>query len=254
MSKKNLNQKITFKELSDPLEFKQCIMIQNELWAGKTSHFPLSCLSLLPFIGGVVIGAFDKESLVGFVYGAPAVFEGEMAHWSGRLGVLNTYQNLNLGLLLKEKQRIWCLNQGIKSLYWSFDPLQSKNAHFNLNKCKASVYQICPKWYPKQLGVTIKMQDRFIVKWESNNTANESQNVLSKEIFNDIINYDKCLTKSNRLKVAIPLSIDSDINQNQIRKKFSQIFNQLQKETFEVEGFFRDKTQGYYIFKKKKRE
>jgi predicted GNAT superfamily acetyltransferase len=85
-------------------------------------------------VGGVLAGAYDKETLVGFVYGFPGLEDGELTHHSHMLAVKPTQRNLNLGYKLKLAQRERVLAQGIKRITWTFDPLQSLNAYLNFNK------------------------------------------------------------------------------------------------------------------------
>jgi predicted GNAT superfamily acetyltransferase len=50
------------------------------------------------------------------------------------LAVKSGYRNYHLGQKLKLAQRERVLAQGINIMTWTFDPLQSPNAHFNFNK------------------------------------------------------------------------------------------------------------------------
>jgi predicted GNAT superfamily acetyltransferase len=84
--------------------------------------------------GGVLLGAFDGEKMVGFVYGFVSFEKGQMAHHSHMLAVLDDYRNHHLGEKLKRAQADFVLKQGISIMSWTFDPLQSLNAYFNFNK------------------------------------------------------------------------------------------------------------------------
>jgi predicted GNAT superfamily acetyltransferase len=84
--------------------------------------------------GGVMLGAFDGEKMVGFAYGFVSFEKGQMAHHSHMLAVLPEYRNYKLGEKLKRAQREFVLQQGISMMSWTFDPLQSLNAYFNFNK------------------------------------------------------------------------------------------------------------------------
>ncbi len=95
---------------------------------------PLSHLVAVKAAGGVLLGAFDRETLVGFVYGFVSYEYGQMAHHSHMLAVKSAYRNFNLGQKLKLAQRERVLAQGITLMTWTFDPLQSLNAYFNFNK------------------------------------------------------------------------------------------------------------------------
>ncbi|AUI58628.1 hypothetical protein [Amycolatopsis sp. BJA-103] len=43
-----------------------------------------------------------------------------------------------VGFALKQAQRVWALDHGATSMIWTFDPLVSRNAHFNLAKLGAT--------------------------------------------------------------------------------------------------------------------
>ncbi len=84
--------------------------------------------------GGVLLGAFDGEKMVGFAYGFVSYERGQMAHHSHMLAVLPEYRNYKLGEKLKRAQAEFVMKQGITMMSWTFDPLQSLNAYFNFNK------------------------------------------------------------------------------------------------------------------------
>ena len=81
-----------------------------------------------------MIGARDGRTLVGFVYGFVALERGRTMHHSHMLAVKPAYRNSDVGYRLKLAQRERVLAQGITRITWTFDPLQSLNAHFNFRK------------------------------------------------------------------------------------------------------------------------
>ena len=85
--------------------------------------------------GGMAIGAFDGDRLVGSVYGF-ATHQPEVLH-SHYLAVDPEYRRSGLGVALKHRQREWCLANGRTSMRWTFDPLQLGNAHLNLRSLRA---------------------------------------------------------------------------------------------------------------------
>jgi len=95
---------------------------------------PLSHLVATKAGGGVLLGAFEGEILIGFAYGFVSHEHGTVAHHSHMLAVKPAYRNFNLGYKLKLAQRERVLAQGINVMTWTFDPLQSLNAYFNFNK------------------------------------------------------------------------------------------------------------------------
>ena len=120
-------------------EFQDCVRLQKEAWgSGFSDLVGVAILKVSQRLGGIAAGAYDESGeLAGFVYGMTGVESGEVVHWSDMLAVRPGLQNAGLGARLKAYQRDRLLAMGITSVYWTFDPLESKNAHLNLNKLGA---------------------------------------------------------------------------------------------------------------------
>lgn len=82
--------------------------------------------------GGVVIGAYDGERMIGMSFGLPVRRENQWILWSHMTGVTPSYQGRGVGFGLKQAQRKWALDYGYNAIGWTFDPLQRGNAKFNL--------------------------------------------------------------------------------------------------------------------------
>src|SRR5829696_4198087 len=129
------NSNIRIREIDEVADMRAVEELQKEIWGiPDLDVVPLTHLVAAREAGGVLIGAFDGETLVGFVYGFPSFERGEMAHHSHMLAVKPAYRNFDLGRRLKLAQRDQVVAQGIDLMSWTFDPLQSLNAHFNFNK------------------------------------------------------------------------------------------------------------------------
>src|SRR2546430_9685149 len=82
-------------------------------------------------------------------------------------GVLSDYRDRGVGRMLKLYQRDEALSRGIRLIQWTFDPLELRNAHFNLNRLGA----ICREYLPNLYGVTTSplhrrlATDRLLVEW-----------------------------------------------------------------------------------------
>ena len=109
--------------------------LQKEVWGlPDLDVVPTTQLVAAKAAGGVLIGAFDGETLIGFVYGFVGCENGRMTHHSHMLAVKPGYRDRSLGFRLKCAQRDFVLSQGITDMTWTFDPLQSLNAHFNFGR------------------------------------------------------------------------------------------------------------------------
>ena len=95
---------------------------------------PATILYVAQKVGGITAGAFDGDTLVGFVFGICGAESGEIIHWSDMLAVRAAYRNRGIGERLKRFQRETLLKRGVTRIYWSFDPFQAKNAHINFNR------------------------------------------------------------------------------------------------------------------------
>src|SRR5882724_5846852 len=126
---------IRIREINGTAEMRAVEELQKEVWGiPDLDVVPLSHLVAVKAAGGVLLGAFVRETLVGFVYGFVSHEHGTVAHHSHMLAVKPPYRNCNLGYKLKLAQRERVLAQDITVMTWTFDPLQSLNAHFNFNK------------------------------------------------------------------------------------------------------------------------
>lgn len=109
--------------------------LQKEVWGiPDLEVVPTTQLVAACAAGGALLGAFDGETLAGFAYGFAGFERGRATHHSHMLAVKPAYRNFDLGRKLKLAQRERVLAQGIETMTWTFDPLQSLNAHFNFNK------------------------------------------------------------------------------------------------------------------------
>ncbi len=119
-------------------EREACVALQELTWGeGFADRVPASILMVAQEMGGVVSGAFQGERLVGFVFGITGFRGGRRAHWSDMLAVLPGYRGRGLGYRLKLHQRDLLLALGVETVFWTFDPLVSRNAHLNLRRLGA---------------------------------------------------------------------------------------------------------------------
>ena len=155
-------------DIENVSDMHQVEALEKEIWGcDDLDVLPATMLSASREVGGVLVGAYNDQSLVGFVYGFPGLEEGETTHHSHMLAVKPSQRNLNLGYRLKLAQRDRVLAQKIKRITWTFDPLQSLNAYFNFNKLgvlankyKVNFYGESTTSFLHQFGT-----DRLWVSW-----------------------------------------------------------------------------------------
>jgi len=117
-------------------EYKECVALQEETWGhGFSERVSPAILKVSQMLGGVAAGAYDADgALVGFVYGMTGVRDGEVVHWSDMLAVKRGLRDTGVGRMLKAHQREVLLQRDVTKMYWTFDPLQSRNAHLNFSR------------------------------------------------------------------------------------------------------------------------
>ena len=117
-------------------EYRACVDLQEAIWGrGFSERVAVAILKVSQRIGGIAAGAYDDSGeLAGFVFGMTGVEDGGLVHWSDMLGVRPGLRDSGLGTELKWYQRSEMLALGVKTILWTFDPLQSRNAHLNFNK------------------------------------------------------------------------------------------------------------------------
>jgi predicted GNAT superfamily acetyltransferase len=116
-------------------EMREVESLQKEVWLCEDLDIvPLTVLVATRELGAILVGAFDESLLIGFAYSFVGREDERMVHHSHMLAVKPAYRNVNLGYKLKLAQRDRALAQGITRMTWTFDPLQSLNAHFNFAK------------------------------------------------------------------------------------------------------------------------
>jgi chorismate synthase len=139
-------------------EMREVERLQREIWGVEDLEvYPTLALKPQTEVGAILMGAFDEGRMVGFVFGFPGILDGETIIHSDMLGISEGYRSHNLGYLLKLAQRDAALELGVKKITWTFDPLQSRNAHFNFNKLGV----IADQYYVDYYGVTSSFLHRF---------------------------------------------------------------------------------------------
>ena len=165
------SQLITIRDLNTLEEYADCVALQEATWgAGFSERVPTAILRVSQMVGGVAAGAFDSTNrMVGFVFGLTGIRDKELVHWSDMLAVRDELRGQGIGEALKQYQRDKVTALGVRSMLWTFDPLQAKNANFNINHLGALPIEYVVDMYGSNTGSSLHgalPTDRFIVRWE----------------------------------------------------------------------------------------
>lgn len=137
---------------------------------------PAHALHAMQHSGAALLGAFDGERVVGFAFGVlgtedipgriDQVAAARLKMYSVIAGVLPEYQHRNVGFRLKMAQRDFCLRIGVRLVTWTYDPLESPNARFNIGKLGAVCHRYLRHFHGDMSGLNHGLQtDRFEVEW-----------------------------------------------------------------------------------------
>ncbi|HLB86345.1 MAG TPA: hypothetical protein VJK29_01695 [Terriglobales bacterium] len=160
---------IVIRDLQSFEDLKQVETVEREVWGlSDRDMMPLTLTVATKEAGGIWLGAFDGAALAGFVFGFLGMENGQVIVHSHMLAVREPYRDLDLGYKLKLAQRERALALHIQQMTWTFDPLQSKNAHLNFAKLGvvSDAYKI--DFYGPETSSVLHRNgtDRLWVKWQ----------------------------------------------------------------------------------------
>jgi predicted GNAT superfamily acetyltransferase len=157
------------RDVESDSEFHATEEIQKQAWGFEDLDIvPAATLMATKHAGGVVLGAFEHQSMIGFAYGFPAYEEGRPSIHSHMLAVRPEYRNYQAGFYLKLAQREYTLAKGLDEISWTYDPLQSLNAHLNFTKLGVVSRRYIVNFYGEATSSPLHQgfgTDRLWVRW-----------------------------------------------------------------------------------------
>ncbi len=141
-------RQIAIRDLKTIDDLAQLKIVEKDVWGmADDDTLPLTLAIACKAAGNIFVGAFDDDigndkdkakdkgaKLVGFAFGFLGREHGRTTIHSHMLAVLDAYRHLDVGSRLKQAQRERAMAMGIQEMTWTYDPLQSRNAHFNFSK------------------------------------------------------------------------------------------------------------------------
>ena len=163
---------IEIRRLTELPEFTEAVALQKLIWGFQDVELlPVRLFVVATKVGGQAIAAFDGARMIAFLLAIPGLKQapdGPRTYLhSHMLGVVAEYRNAGVGRLLKLEQRREALERGISLVEWTFDPLELKNAYFNIERLGAVVR----RYVLNQYGVTSSAlhgglpTDRCVAEW-----------------------------------------------------------------------------------------
>ena len=226
---------IEIHQLTQLDEFAAVVKLQREIWGfDDVELLPQRLFVVADKIGGQVLGAFDGGKMVAFCLGIPGLKAGGKHYiHSHMMGVLAPYRNSGLGRRLKLEQRKWALGRDVDLIEWTFDPLQIKNAFFNIERLGV----IIRRYVHNQYGTTSSTlhgglpTDRLVPEWWIRSPRVEA-----------IVNGTEFQRAPTEARITVPARVDAEI-QKQIGEQFDRHF----RAGLAVIGFEKSEDSGTYL-------
>lgn len=223
-------------------EFHATLRLQEMIWGFDPPDMVASRLfGVFNHIGGSSLGAFLDGKLVGYTLAFAAFKPDLKAYWHSHMaGVDPSFQSLGIGRRLKIRQRDEALAAGLDRIEWTFDPLQARNAFFNVERLGTAIDAYIPNFY----GITSSKlhgsipTDRLVAAWHLDSPA------IAERLAGQPPRPGRC-----EMRIEIPSYIaevpraEAVQIQARVRMQFRDAFDK----GLRVAGFERGRTQGAYI-------
>ncbi|RUL50476.1 GNAT family N-acetyltransferase [Lysinibacillus antri] len=156
---------IEIKELTTLEEMEQVQQLEKHVWG--IDPIPVHQTLTAVKNGGIMVGAYDGNKLVGFSYGFAGYKNGKAYLCSHMLGIDETYRSKQIGEQLKHAQRTIAIKKGYDVMQWTYDPLETRNGYLNLTKLNGICHTYIENCYGEmQDGFNKGLpSDRFEVHW-----------------------------------------------------------------------------------------
>lgn len=172
MNASRAHHEIEIRHCATLAEYDECVRIEHLIW-GEDIAVPSAIFVVAHHTGGQALGAFasaapsGKSKMVGFTLALAATRSSKSYLHSHMTAVLPEFRDRGVGRRLKLFQRQDALKRGIDLIEWTFDPLELKNAHFNLALLGAVARRFIPDCYgvtesPLHRGLPT---DRLVAEW-----------------------------------------------------------------------------------------
>ncbi len=160
---------IDIRPLNERDDLKAAVRLQRQIWGFEdVDLIPLRVFIVAQKIGGQVFGAFDGSHMIGFCLAIPGLKpEARLICTATCSACCRNIATRGVGRSLKLAQRDDALARGIELIEWTFDPLEIKNAFFNMERLGA----IVRRYVLNQYGTTSSPlhgglpTDRCIAEW-----------------------------------------------------------------------------------------
>ncbi len=252
---------ITYRITDSMEDLQQAEHLQQVVW-GMTPEDTLGATTMrwMIHIGGLLIGAWDDDKMIGFCIASVGKRDNQWVLWSDMAGIHPDYQGQGIGYSLKQKQKSSAYEQGYPEIRWTFDPMRSGNAAFNFHKLGVTSYQYHNAFYGEMSDDINRglPADRLEAIWRTSEDTIKSFDLNPTSLFAvkiDGLKIQEHHVTSPQVKIEIPLDLDKlKADQPALAKKWQQAirnaFTYYFKSGYAAVDFWRDSEKSWYILHK----
>ncbi|MBM7633184.1 GNAT family N-acetyltransferase [Geomicrobium sediminis] len=228
---------ITIRELTTMEELEEMMDVEEAVWQME----PLQVHQTFTVLknGGIILGAYDDEKMIGFLYSFPGFVEGDVYLCSHMLGFLPDYRKRGIGVLMKQRQAELAKERDYQKITWTFDPLETPNAYLNIQKLRAIGAHYKVNHYGEMADEfnTGLPTDRMIIEWDLTKSTAVEEVVISDT---------HLLLRNNNGHPKEHNSFDRESNEPYYIAVPSN-FQQIKEENFELAKAWRFETQQRFV-------
>jgi predicted GNAT superfamily acetyltransferase len=236
-----ISQQVTIRSCNSHDDLKLCVDLQRRIWNFDDEDIvPAALFVVAQHTGGHAYIAFQGEIAIGFALAFSAERGGRRFWHSHIVGVLPDRQNQGVGRLLKLHQREEALRAGIAAIEWTFDPLELRNAHFNISRLGAIVRRYIVNCYgllSSPLHGALPT-DRLVADWR-----------LRSRRVDSVLAGTNLQAAAQSIAVAVPAQIRDfkDSTGPQIQAELRRRLTDLFSRGYAITGFRRGHTNCEYV-------
>lgn len=238
---------VVVRPLEGPNEMNVCLDLQRRIWRySETDVVPDRMFTVAKESGGQVLAAFVQDEAIGFALAYVGLRQSTVYLHSHMVGVVPEYQNQGIGRVLKLAQRTDAIERGINLIEWTFDPLELKNARFNLSRLGAIARRYIANCYgqtssPLHAGLPT---DRLVAEWW-----------LTSDRVNYLLDGKEYTAEPNVARISVPGNVRElrkrDIAAaKEVQNRFREQFKKQIADGFAAVGFELDEQQGSYLLER----
>jgi predicted GNAT superfamily acetyltransferase len=158
---------VSLRPLTSVQDAESVLEVMIATW-GNHQLLPREMIVALGESGNAPYGALADGLLVGYVLGWAGVDRDGLHVHSHMLATLPHRRHRGVGFALKLAQRAQALEQGIRVVRWTFDPMVARNAWLNLGKLGAVADRFRRDFYGRMSDTLNEGErsDRLVVRWD----------------------------------------------------------------------------------------